>query len=144
MCDQVRVKRECSAQWAMARAHAISRSELGVWGERCAERYLKNQNFSILARNWRTRGGELDLVAYDPARDAVVAVEVKTRRLYNAYFPAGTPEEAITPVKLRRLRALIVQWVAHSGERAPAIAIDIVGVVVHGNQFSVHHVKDVQ
>ncbi|MDD7464752.1 MAG: YraN family protein [Actinomycetaceae bacterium] len=140
----VELRDEFAAMRAQVRAHPISRNELGAWGERCAERYLVGEGLNILARNWRTRGGELDLVAYDPARKAVVAVEVKTRRQRGGYFPAGTPEEAITPTKLRRIRALLAQWILTSGQRANAIAVDVVAVAVCADRFSVRHVKDVQ
>lgn len=142
--DAESARAEATRAKAQADIHRISRSELGAWGERCAERYLVGEGFHILARNWRTRGGELDLVAYDPSRCAVVGVEVKTRRAHGGCFPAGTPEEAITPAKLRRIRALLAQWVLTSGRHPRAIAVDAVAVAVCADRFSVRHLKDVQ
>ena len=43
-----------------------SRQALGVWGEKCAAAYLQNNDYEILERNWRIRGGEIDIIAYDP------------------------------------------------------------------------------
>lgn len=52
--------------------------EAGQWGEEIAARYLESHGWRILARGFRVRGGEIDLVA---ARDGMLAfVEVKTRR----------------------------------------------------------------
>lgn len=70
---------------------------MGNFGESLACEYLKKQGYKILQRNFLIRGGELDIVAQD--KDVLVAVEVKTR-FSDEY---GTPEEAITPWKLRAL-----------------------------------------
>ncbi|XCB29775.1 YraN family protein [Arcanobacterium hippocoleae] len=110
-----------------------SKRELGAWGEAKASEYLESLGFQVLARNWRCRFGEVDLVVFDPQIRAVIAVEVKTRRSVQA----GIPEEAITPEKLRRIRMLIVEWISvyqekcrglHWNElKVQAIAIDIRG-----------------
>jgi putative endonuclease len=69
----------------------------GRWGERVAASYLEKQGYSILARNYRIRGGEADLVA---AKDGwIVVVEVKARR--SSRF--GAPEEAVNRRKIRRV-----------------------------------------
>ncbi|MFC5280622.1 YraN family protein [Arcanobacterium canis] len=115
--------------------------QLGAWGEQCARRYLERHGWAILERNWRVRGGELDIVAYDPQREAIVAVEVKTRRSEGK----GTPEAAVTPTKLQRIRVLLLQWIVEHQRFAPGIAVDIIGVrVVDGMDYSIEHVMDVQ
>lgn len=57
----------------------MTRNEIGAWGEELAATHVKHQGWAVLDRNWRTRGGELDIVAFDPQRNAIVAIEVKTR-----------------------------------------------------------------
>jgi len=54
-----------------------SRRPLGAWGEWIALRYLLKRGYDIIARNWRIRHGEVDLIAYDS--DDLVFIEVKTR-----------------------------------------------------------------
>jgi putative endonuclease len=80
------------------------RRALGARGEElAADRYLA-EGYEILARNWRCRQGELDLVLH---RDRVlVFCEVKTRR--NGRF--GAPIEAITHQKRQRIRVLAGRW----------------------------------
>ena len=56
---------------------SLKRRELGRKGERAAERLLRRAGLTILARNWRAAGGELDLAALEG--DTLVFVEVKTR-----------------------------------------------------------------
>lgn len=69
----------------------------GRWGEGIAAKFLKRQGYSILARNYRIRGGEADIVATKD--DWIVVVEVKARR--SARF--GSPEEAVDRRKTHRV-----------------------------------------
>jgi len=101
-----------------------TRNETGRLGEDLAARLLENEGCTVLDRNWYGPGGELDLVVYDPGEDAVVGVEVKTRRT-TTY---GTPHEAVTPRKVRRLRALLAAWLAAHDVHARSIRLDLVAV----------------
>ena len=74
-----------------------SRTKLGDWGEARAVEFLQNKGLRIVATNYRCRWGEVDIVAQD--RDQVVFVEVRTKR--STSF--GTPEESLSPAKMRRL-----------------------------------------
>ena len=69
----------------------------GDAGERAAARFLRRLGFKIVCRQYRNEFGELDLIAIDG--DWLVFVEVKTRRGDGK----GTPAEAVTPEKQRRL-----------------------------------------
>jgi putative endonuclease len=97
---------------------------VGEYGERLAERLLVGQGMTVLERRWRCRQGEIDLVAVDG--ECLVVCEVKTRRSQLA----GSPAEAVTPVKLARLRRLAGAWLAQQPRRFPEIRIDVVCVVV--------------
>ncbi|MCX6778787.1 MAG: YraN family protein [Candidatus Magasanikbacteria bacterium] len=73
--------------------------KIGRYGENLAARFLISKGFKILARNFQTRYGELDLVA---EREGVIHfVEVKTR----TGLRSGEPEEAINYFKMRRLQS---------------------------------------
>lgn len=72
-------------------------NHLGKIGEDRAEKYLAEKDYIILTRNYHSRFGEIDIVARD--KDTTVFIEVKTRT--QKMF--GTPLEAITPSKLRKL-----------------------------------------
>jgi len=69
---------------------------LCAWGEETAARFLIDKGYRILDRNWYASHGELDLVAQEG--ETLVFVEVKARRRHEF----GSPEEAITPAKLRK------------------------------------------
>ncbi|MCY4423851.1 MAG: YraN family protein [Acidimicrobiaceae bacterium] len=88
-----------------------SRQARGAWGERRAARWYTEAGYEILDRNWRVRGGELDLVLW---RDGeIVFCEVKSRR--SDRF--GSAAEAVDWRKQRRIRSLAAQWLRASGRR---------------------------
>ena len=82
------------------------RKKLGAWGESVAAHHLEAKGYSIVARNWRCTHGEVDLIAQ--AGEELVFVEVKTRRGREM----GSPEEALTPAKQKKLMKLAQIYVA--------------------------------
>lgn len=110
----------------------VTRLRTGRLAEARAAEHLASLGYEILARNARTKFGELDLVARD--RRALVFVEVKGIR-------AGSrvgPEQAVqwvTPRKQRQVRRLAAAWLAErraegSTPRYAEIRFDAVGVVL--------------
>ncbi len=82
------------------------RRALGDIGERLAEKALRDRGWAIVAKNARTRYGEIDLVCHDGR--SFVFVEVKTRK--NSSFVSAI--EACGPRKLQRLVRLSEAWLA--------------------------------
>jgi putative endonuclease len=97
---------------------------LGDAGEDLVARWYADAGYRVLDRNWRCREGELDVVV---ARGSVlVFCEVKTRR--STAF--GTPAEAVTITKQRRLRTLAMRWLdAHPHARAKTLRFDVASVL---------------
>ena len=96
---------------------------LGRYGEDVAVAYLQAQGMVIIDRNWRCEVGEIDIVAREGS--TLVICEVKTR----SSEEFGTPVQHLTARKMRRLRQLAYRWLVARGIHAPAIRIDVVGVV---------------
>lgn len=101
-----------------------SRAEIGAMGEQLAVDYLERLGLRILARNWRCRYGELDVIAADEDGRAVVFVEVKTRT--GDQF--GGVEQAVTPTKVRRLRRLAGLWLAQQQGNWDSVRIDVITI----------------
>ncbi|SNB46361.1 YraN family protein [Geobacter sp. DSM 9736] len=110
---------------------------LGARGEQLAAAYLKGKKFVILERNYRCKGGEVDIIARDGR--TVVFVEVKTRR--NHAF--GLPQEAVTLFKQRQISKAALVWLSqHRQLEAPA-RFDVVAVVLGDNEVpDIDHIKN--
>lgn len=80
---------------------------LGAAGERHAAHFLVQKGFTILARNYKTRLGEIDLIAKQG--DVIAFVEVKTRTSH--YFHSSL---LITPTKQRRIAKAAQQFILES------------------------------
>jgi len=117
----------------------------GALGERLAEKHLSAAGYSVVERNFRTRYGELDLVA--ASSRALVFCEVKTRVEGSLRGPAS-PLEAIGRDKRRRLRLMAAQWLANrAGGDGPTPAVlrfDAIGITLTaaGALARLEHVED--
>jgi putative endonuclease len=114
------------------------RGWLGDRGERAARRYLRRLGYSILARDWRSRLGQIDLVALDG--DVVVFVEVKTR----SGTEAGLPAEAVTPAKQRQLSRLALQFLKRYHLLDKSARFDVLAVTWPPGQRSprIEHIRN--
>lgn len=111
---------------------------VGRRGEQWAAERLEELGWTILDRNWRGHGGELDIVALDG--DELVLVEVKTR----SGRAFGHPAEAVTASKLSRMRRLGGQWIHEHTERARSVRVDVVAIVaVPGQPVEIEHLVGV-
>ena len=109
----------------MAGTGPDGRAALGRWGEDLAAEHLEAAGARVLARNWRCRQGELDIVAVE-ADGTLVFCEVKTR----SGTGFGEPAEAVGPAKARRLRVLAGLWLAeHRPPGRHELRFDVVAVV---------------
>jgi putative endonuclease len=115
------------------------KKEEGELGEKIAAEYLKKQGFKIIDRNFRIRGGEIDIIALDG--ETLVFIEVKTRR--SSEF--GTPLEAITPWKLRALIKTAQFYKIKHPSLPESMRIDAVAVVLdnQNNAVSIELVKNI-
>jgi putative endonuclease len=95
----------------------------GRKGERIACRFLLKQDFDILARRYRSRSGELDIVAYE--KDTLVFIEVKSRS--SSRF--GEPWEFVDWQKQQILRRAAEDFIADNDLGQYVYRFDIVSVV---------------
>jgi putative endonuclease len=123
------------------------RRTLGRLGEDLAAAHLTRLGFSTLARNVRTRYGEIDLIAFDGS--VLTFVEVKTRRagFRGQHIRADQePLPWLRPRQRARLRRLAVAWLSderHDRPTANTIRFDAVGVIVdeRGQLLRLDHVE---
>jgi len=96
---------------------------MGARGESEAARFLENKGYRILARNYKTRMGEIDLVARD--KDIVCFIEVKTRS--SASF--SLPQEAVTVHKQRRIARSALMYLKENNLLDEKARFDVVSVI---------------
>ncbi len=121
------------------------RRRLGEAGESLACRHLEARGFAVVERNFRTRYGELDVVAAD--KRYLVFCEVKTRILRGRPGPLG-PFAAIGARKRRQVRLMAREWLAQPGSagraRPPELRFDAIGVSFDatGRLVELEHLED--
>lgn len=101
-----------------------TRQAAGAAAEELAAAYLRRRGLAVVERNFRVRGGEIDLICRDGA--TTVFVEVRLRR--NERF--GGAAASITPAKQARLRIAALHWLARHGEtpcRFDCVLLDRLG-----------------
>jgi putative endonuclease len=114
-----------------------TRKQLGDFGEQVAATHLERAGLVIVARKWRCRLGEIDLVAHDG--EELVFVEVRTRR-EDAF---GLAAESVGKAKRARLAALAQSYLATAGIPTGASwRIDVVAVNV-SRSGQVTHVEHI-
>jgi len=109
----------------MATPSTDPRHRLGRRGEELAAEHLERLGFTIVARNHRTRHGELDLVAFDG--DVLVFAEVKTRRR-----GTGSPWESLHLKKRAQVRRMAAAYLNQVPERprGGTLRFDAIGVIL--------------
>jgi putative endonuclease len=125
------------------RSTANTRRALGRQGEEVAVAYLVKLGYDIVEHNWRTRSGELDIVARDG--EWLVFVEVRARRTgRTAAAPMlGRPEESVTPRKQLQLVAMADAYLFEMPWNGPW-RIDVIALEIQsdGSVARLNHLKD--
>jgi putative endonuclease len=126
MLDDTRPSQPPSPAVAAPPSAASRRGELGRRGEQLAAEHLQRLGYELVERNFRTRWGELDIVAR--RGETLVFCEVKARR---AAGRAGGPLEAVSPGKQAQVRRMAAAWLAARRDRryAEVLRFDAVGVL---------------
>jgi putative endonuclease len=113
-----------------------TRQLFGKDGERLAERYLQQKGYKLVERNYRCRGGEVDLIVLD--RKVIVFVEVKTRSDHQF----GNPLEAVEMRKQRKMIQAAEFFLNEKGLHNREARFDVVGISWLGQQPTVEHIEN--
>ena len=113
----------------------LTRAELGALGERLAADHLTGLGLQIVARNWRCRYGELDLIAWN--RETLVFVEVKSR----ASGAWSAPERDIDNEKILALRRAARDYIRRAEADASPARFDVLSIVGE-RVYARHNVHD--
>ena len=95
----------------------------GAWGEDLVAEWYVKRGYDIVARNWRCRQGEIDIIA---SQDSVIVIcEVKTR----ATADFGSPALAVDSTKQQRLRRLAAHWLSEHPNSRVSVRFDVATVI---------------
>lgn len=108
--------------------------KIGKIGEEIAAEFLANKGYQIIEKNYYSRYGEIDLVAWETG--SVIFVEVKTRT-NQAY---GAPETSVTQKKLDRIEKAALMWMQAHPNMSDDWRIEVVAILID----ELHQVQDIR
>ncbi len=100
--------------------------ETGNQGEEIATAFLTARGYRIMERNFRCKGGEVDIVARDPKDKSLVFVEVKARR----DLSYGVPQLAVTPFKQRQISKAALTWLSAKRLHDQNARFDVIAILL--------------
>jgi putative endonuclease len=112
------------------------RQQFGRRSERLAVEYLKRTGYRILEINFRTRVGEIDIIARETG--TIVFVEVKAR----ASRRFGSPKGAVTATKQRKISMAALEYLKQSGQTADRARFDVVAIDTADGKMEIELVKN--
>jgi putative endonuclease len=113
--------------------------DTGALGEELAATFLVSRGYRILERNFRCKGGEVDIVARDPKDKSLVFVEVKTRR----GISYGVPQLAVTPFKQRQISKASLTWLSKNRLHDSNARFDVIAILLSDDgQHRVEHISN--
>jgi len=116
---------------------STSNKDTGDQGEEIAANFLIARGFRIVERNFRCKGGEVDIIARDPAARSLVFVEVKTRRSLSY----GVPQLAVTPFKQHQISKAALTWITKNREHDQNARFDVIAILLDaGGRHTVEHI----
>lgn len=111
---------------------------VGSLGEDIAANFLTARGYRILERNFRCKGGEVDIIARDPVDRSLVFIEVKTRR----GLTYGVPQLAVTPFKQRQISKAALTWLSKNRLLDTNARFDVIAILLHTD--AAHSIEQIQ
>ena len=111
----------------------------GNLGEEIATNFLIARGYRILERNFRSKGGEVDIIARDPGDKSLVFIEVKARR----GLTYGVPQLAVTPFKQRQISKATLTWLSKNRLHDTNARFDVIAILLHTDAaHNIEHIKN--
>lgn len=113
-----------------------SRQKFGEKSESIAVNYLKKQGYKIIEQNYRTKLGEIDIIAKE--KGTITFIEVKSRKSKNF----GNPKWAVTPKKQRKISMVALQYLKTTMQSNAKARFDVVSIISSPDNPSIEIVKN--
>ena len=112
------------------------KQKFGQEGEALAARHLKKNGYRIIEKNYRTKLGEIDIIAKD--KDTLVFVEVKSRRSWQF----GNPKAAVTPRKQRKISMVALHYLKSTHRTNVSARFDVAAVTITHDKPQIEIIKN--
>ena len=110
--------------------------QFGKKSERLAAEFLKRTGYRILETNYRSKLGEIDIIARE--KGTLVFVEVKARN--TSRF--GSPKAAVTPAKQRKISMAALDYLKRSGQTEASARFDVVAIDTASGKIDIEVIKN--
>jgi len=112
-------------------------ASIGNRGEELAAACLERSGYKLIERNFRCKGGEVDIVAREGK--TLVFVEVKSRKT----LTYGVPQLAVTPFKQRQISKAALTWLARNRLHDTPARFDVIAILLSSDyQHQIDHIKN--
>jgi putative endonuclease len=111
----------------------------GELGEEVAANFMIARGYRIIERNFRCKGGEVDIIARDPGDKSLVFIEVKARR----GLSYGVPQLAVTPFKQRQISKAALTWLSKNRLHDTNARFDVIAILLSGDgRHTIEHIMN--
>jgi len=113
------------------------RHEIGKVGEDLAVKFLQNEGYKIIERNFECKQGEIDIIALD--KKELIFLEVKTR----TNIKYGKPVDAVDKTKQKHLTKAVEYYLYSRHLENKFVRIDVIEIYLINNKYRVNHIKQI-
>ena len=117
----------------------MNKTEFGKIGESITCKYLCQNHYKIIDKNYYYKGGEIDIIAYDEDKNEIVFIEVKTRTNGNY----GLPSEAVDKRKISNITKGIRKYIHIKNLENKFIRLDLIELFYKNKKFYINHIKQI-
>ena len=111
--------------------------EIGKIGEALASKYLQDNGYKIIERNFKCRQGEIDIIT--EYKEELIFIEVKTR----TNLKYGKPIEAVNQIKEKHIKKATSYYLYKNNKENERIRIDVIEVYYLKDKYRINHIKQI-
>ncbi len=115
----------------------INKRKIGIIGEKLAQKYLIDKEYKIIATNFYTKRGEIDIIA--KKEQCIIFVEVKTR----SNLKYGTPAMAVGNMKKNHIKTAAKVFLQLNRLQNCSVRFDVIEIYIIDGKYRINHIKNI-
>ena len=112
--------------------------EIGQLGEKLAVKFLKEKDYEIICKNFKSKQGEIDIIAKDEM-GVIIFIEVKTR----TSLEYGNPSEAVDKNKKEHIVKTAGYYLYKNNIKEANTRFDVIEIFIHKGRYKLNHIKQI-